>query len=102
MRRSAPPRAIEDIDSFTMSAGEAKAVASGNPDVLKAVTLKNGVNRLQMIRSSYLDSKIRAHSQLKLIPELIRVTKQDAEKLEKDSKLVKEDPKFSIRINGMN
>ena len=58
MRRSAPPRAIEDIDSFTMSASEAKAVASGDPDVLKDVTLKNSITRFQMLRSSWVDGRV--------------------------------------------
>ena len=50
MRRAVPPRTIEDVDSFTMSASEAKAVASGNPDVFKAVTLKNAVTRFGCLK----------------------------------------------------
>ena len=68
MRRSAPPRAIEDIDSFTMSASEAKAVASGDPDVLKDVTLKNSITRFQMLRSSWVDARVRANDQLRQLP----------------------------------
>ena len=100
MRRSVPPRVIEDIDSFTMSASEAKAIASGNPDVLKAVTLKNSVTRLQMLRASHTDSKIRANAQLKSIPSQITSLNESIGKMEKDSKLVKEDAKFAMNVKG--
>jgi N12 class adenine-specific DNA methylase len=100
MRRSSPPRAIEDIDSFTMSAGEAKAIASGNPDVLKSVTLKNSVTRLQMLRASDIDKKIRANEQLRTLPAKINNAKEDLAKLEKDARLVKDEDKFSMVING--
>jgi N12 class adenine-specific DNA methylase/ppGpp synthetase/RelA/SpoT-type nucleotidyltranferase len=89
MRRQAPPRSIEDVDSFTMSAAEAKAIASGNPDVMKAATLKNGVLRLQMLKSHAVDSKVRANYQLKRIPELIQASRDVIKDLEATDKLVK-------------
>ncbi len=89
MRRSAPPRAIEDVDSFTMSAGEAKAIATGNPDVMKAVTLKNAVTRLQLIKNQSLDSKLRAEAQLKQIPEKIKRLQDTIATLETTDKLIR-------------
>jgi N12 class adenine-specific DNA methylase len=100
MRRSVPPRVVEDIDSFTMSASEAKAIASGNPDVFKTVALKNQANRLQMIRASHVDSVIRAKSQLQMLPLVIKSLKEDVVNIEKDVKLATKDSKFAIKING--
>jgi N12 class adenine-specific DNA methylase len=100
MRRSAPPRAVEDVDSLTMSASEAKAIASGNPDVLKAVTLKNSVSKLQMLRSTYIDSKTRANEQLRSIPAQIKQLKAVIGQGEKDARLVKDEPKFQVKVNG--
>ncbi len=101
MRRESPPRTIEDIDSMTMSAGEAKAVASGNPDVLKAVTLKNTINKLQMLKASDLDAKVRAREQLRVLPIQITNFKENINKMEKDAAHVGKTPdKFSIVVGG--
>ena len=86
MRRAVPPRTIEDVDSFTMSASEAKAVASGNPDVFKAVTLKNAVTRFAMLKASHTDSVIRARSKLNEIDEGVKTFKEDISKFEKDAR----------------
>jgi N12 class adenine-specific DNA methylase len=102
MRRSVPPRTIEDIDSFTMSASEAKAVASGDPNVFKAVTLKNSVTKLQMLRASHTDSKIRANVQLRQLPIQIKSLNDSISKMEKDKALVpKEDAKFQMTVSGI-
>jgi N12 class adenine-specific DNA methylase len=100
MRRENPPRAIEDCDSFTMSASEAKAVASGNPDVMKQVTLKNSVTRLQMLRSSHLDSQIRAKEQLQKLPASIKQLEEQITKMEKDAGKAKAETAFALTVNG--
>ena len=100
MRRAVPPRTIEDVDSFTMSASEAKAVASGNPDVFKAVTLKNAVTRFGMLKASHTDSVIRARSKLNEIDQAVKVFKDDIDKLEKDVKLYHENARFDVEIKG--
>jgi len=102
MRRSAPPRSVEDVDSFTMSASEAKALASGNPDVLKEVTLKNNITRFQMLRSSFVDQQVRARTKVKALPLEIAVTTEDKAKLEKDSRQIQDlGDKFTIKVNGV-
>src|SRR3990172_13180279 len=94
MRRDNPPRDIEDIDSFTMSAGEAKAIASGNPDVLKMATLKNDIARLRMLRASHTDAKVRAQEQLSMIPAAISTIKGNIANMEKDEHLAKPTEEF--------
>ena len=83
-----------------MSASEAKAVASGNPDVFKAVTLKNAVTRFGMLKASHTDSVIRARSKLNEIDQAVKVFKDDIDKLEKDVKLYHENARFDIEIKG--
>ena len=102
MRRSAPPRAVEDVDSFTMAASEAKALASGNPDVLKEVTLKNDITRFQMLRSTWVDQQVRARAKVKALPLEIAATTEDKTKLEKDAKQIQAlGDKFTIKVNGV-
>jgi hypothetical protein len=98
MRRENPPRAVEDIDSFTMSAGEAKAIASGNPDIMKAVTLKNDITKLQMLRGSHTDARARARGQLGQLPKEITEIHSTIAKLEKDAALSKVEAPFAIKV----
>ena len=85
MRRDNPPREIEDIDSFTMSAGEAKAIATGNPDVMKEASLKNSINRLMMLQASHTDNIVRAHNQMSALPKEIESCKSDVIKMADDA-----------------
>ena len=102
MRRAVPPRSIEDVDSFTLSASECKAVASGNPDVFKQVSLKNAVARYAMLKASHTDQVIRAKSQLRALPKQIEDLNGVIGKMEKDAALVKENPKFAMKVQGDN
>jgi len=102
MRRDNPPREISDVDSFTMSAGEAKAIATGNPDVMNAMELENEIKKLQMVQASHTDSKFRAQHQLQQLPKTIETTTKKINKLEKDAENVKahKDKDFSIVIGN--
>lgn len=100
MKRHAPPRSIDDIDSLSMSAGEAKAIASGNPDVLKQVTLKNSINRLQLLRSSWMDSKIRANERIRNIPALSESYQKEIVDLEKDLPKAEKPKSFKMVLEG--
>ena len=102
MRRAVPPRSIEDVDSFTLSASEAKAIASGNPDVFKQVSLKNAVARYAMLKASHTDQVIRAKSQIRALPKQIEDLNGVIGKMEKDAALVKENPKFAMKVQGDN
>lgn len=102
MRRDAPPRNIEDIDSFTMSAGEAKAIASGNPDVLRSVQLRNDVTKLQLLQASHMDAQVRAKQQLQNIPGMIKSYQGNVAQLSKDVSETKplQEGKYSIQVKG--
>lgn len=100
MRRDVTSRTIEDIDSLVLGASEAKALAAGNPDVLKAVTLKNDVQRLQMVRASHLDGVIRAKQQLQSLPAHIEHLRRTIAQMEQDVKLATAGGAFSITVRG--
>jgi len=102
MRRDTTgPRTIEDVDSLAMSAGEAKALASGNPDVLKAVTLKNAIARLQLLHGSHQDSRIRAGQQLQALPTEIEQFEKTIAGMSEDAKLVSQHTgAFALTVNG--
>lgn len=101
MRRENPPRSIDDCDSFTMSASEAKAIASGNPDVLKQVSLKNAAMRLQMARSSHMDAQLRAKEQVRKLPQEIEQLENQIAYITKDAAKAGESKPFSLNVKGV-
>lgn len=93
-------RQVDDADSLTLSAGQAKAIATGNPDVLKAVTLENDIYKLGMLRGSHFDAKIRAQAKMKELPERIKYQKERIAKMERDTEGIRPEDKFSFTVNG--
>jgi hypothetical protein len=53
MRGSLDAREIEEIDSTTLSAAEAKAISSGNPLLLEHATVQSEVARLRRLERAY-------------------------------------------------
>ena len=102
MRRNVVSRSIEDVDSLTISASEAKALASGNPDVMKAVQLKNDINRLVLVKGSHRDGIIRAQGELQTLPLAINAQKRTIAELGKDIALTDktQGQEFKITINN--
>ena len=101
LRRNVVARSIEDVDSLTISASEAKALASGNPDVMKSVQLKNDISRLQLVQATHKDSVIRAQSEIRTLPLAIDRAKESISGYEKDIAMVaKNKGEFSITLNG--
>ena len=100
MRRNVIARSIEDVDSLTISASEAKALASGNPDIMKAVTLKNDINRLKLVQASHTDSIIRAKNEVRLLPMVIMEQEEALAKLQADRHLasISKDKGFALTL----
>ena len=65
MKRNITSRSVEDIDPLVLGAAEAKALASGNPLVIRAEELKNKVNTMRMERAGQLNQASEAASQIK-------------------------------------
>ena len=101
MRRETGPRTIEDADSLVMSASEAKAIASGNPDIMRRVQLQNNLTKLGMLKGSHTDSLVRARTQLAQIPKQAEVLTATIARMEQDAKIVPAaDQPFAITIRG--
>ena len=102
MRRDITARTIDDIDSLVLSASEAKALASGNPDVMRAVQLKNDVSRLNLVKASHQDAQIRAREELMILPRRIEQYRDVESKIEKDVALAEreKDKKFSFTMGA--
>ncbi len=92
---------IDDADTLALSAGQAKAIATGNPDVMKAVTLTNDIYKLGLLRGSHFDAKVRAENKLRQLPEQIAFNKTKIAKMERDAALVRPDDKFSFTVKGI-
>ena len=100
MRRNIRNRTMEDIDALVLSASEAKALASGNPDVLKAVEVKNEVSRIQLLRASHRDAIARAQRESERLPTVVAGQRSAIGRLERDVDLLArtEDDKFAMTV----
>ena len=87
MKRHTPNRAMEDVDPLVLSAAEAKALASGNPLVLRAEELKNSINMLRLERASQRNQRENAKSQITRLERVIESYHDRIPKMELDARL---------------
>ena len=87
MRRHTPNREMEDADGLVLSASEAKALASGNPLVLRAEELKNDINTLRLQRASHRNQRENAKGQLKRLERAIEGHRDRIPRMEGDARL---------------
>src|SRR6266851_5602117 len=71
LRRSVTVRVVEDVDDVVLSAAEAKALVSGDPDVLKRVQLQTEIVKLEALRAAHLDQQVQARWEIKRLPQRI-------------------------------
>ena len=100
MKREPGVRTVEDADSFVLSASEVKAIASGNPDILKRVALQNTLGKLQLLRASQQDEQVRAREQLKVLPERMAALNKRIAELEQDATNVRPDEPFAMTVGN--
>ena len=55
MTSKTPVRSAEDVDEKALSYGEIKALATGNPDILKKTQLDAEVSKLKLLKQNYLN-----------------------------------------------
>ncbi len=53
----APARVMQEIDDVVLSYNEIKALATGNPQIIERANLETEVNKLKMLRASFLSQK---------------------------------------------
>ena len=102
MRRNMTARVMEDADSLVLGAGEAKALASGNPLVLKAEELKNRVNTLRLQRASHRNQGSDASLRIQQLELAIAASRQRIPRMEADAALAvrSAEADFAIQIKG--
>jgi hypothetical protein len=100
LRRTVTSRSIEDADELVLSASEAKALASGNPDVLTAVRLKNDIHKLQIVAASRHDQKLRATLQLQTLPKQIASNEKLLVEANEDLNLAEKNAGFSFKLGS--
>ena len=97
-------RTMEDIDSATLSYAEVKAIASGNPKIMEKMQVDNEIQRLHVVKSSYIATKYRMQDKLASMP-------KDIMDLEKRISMLNEDlitrdnntqDEFNITVNDKN
>ena len=54
MTSKTPVRSAEDVDEKALSYGEIKALATGNPEILRKTELDSEVSKLKLLKQSYL------------------------------------------------
>ncbi len=91
MRRHPPNREMEDADGLVLSASEAKALASGNPLVLRAEELKNDINTLRLERASHRNQRENAKGQIKRLERAIEGHRDRIPRMEVDARLAQAD-----------
>lgn len=58
MTEKSPLRSAEDVDEAALSYGEIKALATGNPLIIEKMDLDVAVNKLNLLKSDYLNSEV--------------------------------------------
>ena len=93
MKRHTPHRSMEDIDPLVLSAAEAKALASGNPLILRAEELKNGINMLRLERASQRSQRENARGHVTRLERVIQRNRDNIPKMEVDARLAQAETK---------
>lgn len=69
----APARVMQEIDDVVLSYNEIKALATGNPQIIERANLETEVNKLKMLRASFLSQRYELEDKvLKYYPQQIQ------------------------------
>lgn len=104
MTSRAVTREYSDIDDTTLSYAEIKTVATGNPKVKERMTLENDVNRLELLKSSYVKNKKAIEEKITIeFPARIDQYSERLGNIRKDVEQSKkhENEDFSMTISGI-
>lgn len=80
-----PQRTMEEVDETVLNYAEIKAIACGDERIMERCNLEVEVNRLQALKSSYLNQKYELQDRIvKYYPHAIQKQEQRIDHLEKD------------------
>ena len=85
MTGKSPLRSAEDVDEAALSYGEIKALATGNPLIIEKMDLDVAVNKLNLLKSDYLNQKYLLEDKIsRYYPEKIAEYTERVEKMGMD------------------
>lgn len=94
MTSKSPVRSCEDIDETALSYAEIKMLATGNPYIKEKMDLDLQVQKLRLLKSSFLSEKYALEDKiLKFFPQTIAQLNETVAALEKDLITAQEHPK---------
>lgn len=98
-------RQMDDIfDDVVLTAAEIKAAASSDPRIMEKVKIDQEINRLELLKSSYMQQLYDAQDQLIELPRRIKIKEKYLENIKKDIEKIVDTKgdKFSIVLYGRN
>ncbi len=103
MTSKAPVRSADDIDDATLNYAEVKALATGNPKIKEKMELDVEVQKLRLLRASFLNEKYRLEDQIAVsYPKRIESIKERIYGYEADIKTTKkyivDDDNFEMKV----
>jgi hypothetical protein len=95
-------RTVEDVSDVVLSAAEIKAIASGNPQIVRKVQLEAEVARMERVRAVWLDTRRNLQSERRFTEEEIRRVEHRCTQWAQAEAIVAEHPRepFSAQIAG--
>jgi len=94
MTSKSPVRSAEDIDATALSYAEIKMLATGNPHIKEKMDLDIQVQKLRLIKSSFLSEKYALEDKIvKFYPQQIATLRESIAGLEADGRTRLEHPK---------
>ncbi len=101
MKRNITARSMDDADPLVLSAAEAKALASGNPMVLRAEQIKNQINTLRLERAAHRNQQENARGQIRRLETMIEAHRERLPILEVDAQhALENDGEDKLRVSG--
>lgn len=93
MTSKTPARSAEDVDETSLSYGEVKALASGNPMILEKCTLEAEIGKLNMLKANFLNQKYELEDKiLNYYPSALKKAEETVRNLSEDVALAAQHP----------
>jgi RNA polymerase sigma factor (sigma-70 family) len=93
-------RTIEDTSDVVLSAAEIKAIASGNPQIVRKVQLEAEVARLEQVRSVWLDTRRNLQVERHFTEEEIRRVEGRCRQWEQAEQIISAHPHEPFRVDA--
>lgn len=93
MTSKTPARSAEDVDETSLSYGEVKALASGNPMILEKCTLEAEIGKLNILKANFLNQKYELEDKiLNYYPSALKKAEENIRNLSEDVALAAQHP----------